>query len=223
MNDPFTADSYSILAFFISRRSAPDVLKYFTHKKKRISKEITEALPVLWYMKTVTMKEHVDPEKIVLVDACSGNTPYLSILAVFNTKWSAIPVDVLPPSPHLTENPPRRLVYTRTVLGSGREHEDVLAAVEKLGIENPYIILAGIHCCKKLSIHAINLAAKIGAKHVFLVPCCWIGGKGINTYDEWVKYLEDKLREKGYEIVVSRKVRGMRSDKNHLIHGRKTD
>ena len=204
----------SVLSWILGRRSTPDVLSVAAGYR-RIAKELTESGSVLVYLLDALRG---DAERTLLVDMCSGKRPLLSLLWVYNTRGRAIAVDLEPPVPSLHEAQPERLTYLRADIQDPLTQTVIKSLVDKAKNDRiERVVVAGIHCCKTLSLRVVETAHAVNADDVVLVPCCWPSGVA-ESYDDWVSLLEHYLSLYGYRVTESTRVPSIMSERNHLIH-----
>ena len=204
----------SNLNWLFSRRSLTNLVPII-NKLNKPAKELSEALAVFNHIYNVTGEW--DEDKWTLIDLCSGKFALLSAITVLNTRNSlAIAVDIEEPSPEIANI--NRLVYLKANI----YESETLQRLRRLA--KGKVIVAGIHCCKTLSIRLIEMASKLNVDIGYLVPCCsdfptakrlglWNGGD--KSYQAWVNALVKYVKRKGFNVSVT--FEPMLSDKNALI------
>ena len=202
----------SNLNWLFSRRSLVNLVPII-NKLNKPAKELSEALTVFDHIYNVTREW----DEWTLIDLCSGKFALLSAVTVLNTKNSiAIAVDVEEPCLEIVNI--NRLTYLKTSICES----ETLQRLRQLA--KGKIIVAGIHCCKTLSLRLIEMASELNADMGYLVPCCsdfpiakrlglWSGGD--KSYQAWVNALVKYAERKGFNASVS--FEPMLSEKNALI------
>lgn len=171
--------------------------------RKRFAKELNETEPAISYILNLLADHRGDdhPSPFSIVDLCSGFGIASMLLSdllklksidqlvrniyLLDKQW---PGDIYNPQPqHIStahilqrkdrdrdKNWPVPLITRKIDLKKPREKKQL----PKYVYRKNKIIFMGIHLCKKLSVHAINLFAECGDQAVALVlkPCCLPGG-----------------------------------------------
>jgi len=153
------------IAMFLRLRCAGDVLNVVS-PIQNITKEITESMAVIKYIKRITIKQ---PMKYTIYDLCAGNA-LTSVLSVFMLPVkNAVSIDKKDRKRkwHLAD----RFKYLVKSIYDIKIRE----------IEKDSIIIS-VHPCTSLAKEVIRIYNESSAKYLIIVPCCVGKIKGLPEF-----------------------------------------
>ncbi|GEM_PF-6681679 len=190
---------YQMWKWFL-RRKQSDILIKIAKKSLDPFKEITETLLVFW--------NEIKGRKALVLELCSGSRALISLYNVLYNNGVSIAVDIRAPV-SLVKNfeKTKRFFYIRKDLFDGELEEELKPIIEKF--QNYEKIVVALHCCKSLSLRAIDIGSNLGFEKIVIVPCCVdraiaekLIGKKFEKYEDWIEALKKYTEQKGYKAEV---------------------
>jgi hypothetical protein len=200
--------------YFMSLKCAGDVLNVCNPVQK-ISKEVSEAMAIIFRLKTLTI---CNPMKYNIVDLCAGNSLISVISAMLLPVSNVIAVD------KKDRNRNWQAVRRFQFVNLDIYESDVYKYI------NENTIITSCHPCDSLALRCADIFMCSSAKALFMMPCCSDSNttikafKGnqlvkdkLNKYELWCLSIFNKLQEPGgYKTNISYDTKCL-SPKNLII------
>lgn len=161
---------------FLSLKCAGDVLNVCNPIGKNASKEITESMALIKYVKRLASSH---PEKYNVLDLCAGNA-LTSVLAVHLLPIDyAVAIDKRPRERHWSKV--KRFLYKNIDIYDieWNKYGDI-----KGKYINKDTIIISSHPCSGLARRIVEIYKNSIAKALFMLPCCY--GRITRTYPQWL-------------------------------------